>query len=145
MCVFFLSAPQMEDPIQLKEEGNKYFQASDYERAAQSYTQAMKLNKDRALQAVLYRNRAACFLKRVRKALGSVPIGLNMLVWLSSGPNLEELQDFPLLPAGCCCLIHTRLFLFSFYHQRDATQSSLLALRRLLLLSPGCPVSGNRA
>ncbi|NXJ12131.1 UN45B protein, partial [Odontophorus gujanensis] len=55
---------QMEDPIQLKEEGNKYFQASDYERAAQSYTQAMKLNKDRALQAVLYRNRAACFLKR---------------------------------------------------------------------------------
>uniref|UniRef100_A0A8C9F7C9 Protein unc-45 homolog B n=1 Tax=Pavo cristatus TaxID=9049 RepID=A0A8C9F7C9_PAVCR len=54
----------MEDPIQLKEEGNKYFQASDYERAAQSYTQAMKLNKDRALQAVLYRNRAACFLKK---------------------------------------------------------------------------------
>lgn len=90
----------MEDPIQLKEEGNKYFQASDYERAAQSYTQAMKLNKDRALQAVLYRNRAACFLKRVRKALGSIPIGLNMLVWLSSGPNLEELQAFPFLP-GC--------------------------------------------
>ncbi|XP_065587871.1 protein unc-45 homolog B isoform X2 [Cyrtonyx montezumae] len=59
-----LQAVQMEDPIQLKEEGNKYFQASDYERAAQSYTQAMKLNKDRALQAVLYRNRAACFLKR---------------------------------------------------------------------------------
>ncbi|OXB72067.1 UNVERIFIED_CONTAM: hypothetical protein H355_016488 [Colinus virginianus] len=56
----------MEDPIQLKEEGNKYFQASDYERAAQSYTQAMKLNKDRALQAVLYRNRAACFLKKLR-------------------------------------------------------------------------------
>uniref|UniRef100_A0A669PB92 Protein unc-45 homolog B n=1 Tax=Phasianus colchicus TaxID=9054 RepID=A0A669PB92_PHACC len=59
----------MEDPIQLKEEGNKYFQASDYERAAESYTKAMKLNKDRALQAVLYRNRAACFLKKVRKAL----------------------------------------------------------------------------
>uniref|UniRef100_A0A669PE52 Protein unc-45 homolog B n=1 Tax=Phasianus colchicus TaxID=9054 RepID=A0A669PE52_PHACC len=54
----------MEDPIQLKEEGNKYFQASDYERAAESYTKAMKLNKDRALQAVLYRNRAACFLKK---------------------------------------------------------------------------------
>uniref|UniRef100_A0A669P6Z0 Protein unc-45 homolog B n=1 Tax=Phasianus colchicus TaxID=9054 RepID=A0A669P6Z0_PHACC len=45
-------------------EGNKYFQASDYERAAESYTKAMKLNKDRALQAVLYRNRAACFLKK---------------------------------------------------------------------------------
>uniref|UniRef100_A0A8B9GI04 Protein unc-45 homolog B n=1 Tax=Amazona collaria TaxID=241587 RepID=A0A8B9GI04_9PSIT len=53
-----------EDPVQLKEEGNKYFQANDYERAAQSYTQAMKLNKDKALQAVLYRNRAACFLKK---------------------------------------------------------------------------------
>ncbi|XP_009285269.1 PREDICTED: protein unc-45 homolog B [Aptenodytes forsteri] len=54
----------MEDPIQLKEEGNKYFQASDYEKAVQSYTQAIKLNKDKALQAVLYRNRAACFLKK---------------------------------------------------------------------------------
>lgn len=66
--MFFLQAPQMEDPIQLKEEGNKYFQASDYEKALQSYTQAIKLNKDKALQAVLYRNRAACFLKKVRKA-----------------------------------------------------------------------------
>ncbi|NXW21244.1 UN45B protein, partial [Circaetus pectoralis] len=55
---------QMEDPIQLKEEGNKYFQANDYEKAVQSYTQAIKLNKDKALQAVLYRNRAACFLKK---------------------------------------------------------------------------------
>ncbi|NXA26995.1 UN45B protein, partial [Ibidorhyncha struthersii] len=55
---------QMEDPIQLKEEGNKYFQASEYEKAVQSYTQAIKLNKDKALQAVLYRNRAACFLKK---------------------------------------------------------------------------------
>ncbi|KFO93611.1 Protein unc-45 B, partial [Buceros rhinoceros silvestris] len=49
---------------QLKEEGNKYFQASDYEKAIHSYTQALKLNKDKALQAVLYRNRAACFLKQ---------------------------------------------------------------------------------
>ena len=68
--MFFLKALQMEDPIQLKEEGNKYFQANDYEKAVQSYTQAIKLNKDKALQAVLYRNRAACFLKKVRKALG---------------------------------------------------------------------------
>lgn len=66
--MFFLKALQMEDPIQLKEEGNKYFQANDYEKAVQSYTQAIKLNKDKALQAVLYRNRAACFLKKVRKA-----------------------------------------------------------------------------
>lgn len=66
--MFFLKALQMEDPIQLKEEGNKYFQASEYEKAVQSYSQAIKLNKDKALQAVLYRNRAACFLKKVRKA-----------------------------------------------------------------------------
>ncbi|NXJ86724.1 UN45B protein, partial [Trogon melanurus] len=59
---------QMEDPIQLKEEGNKYFQAKDYEKAIQSYTQAIKLNKDKALQAVLYRNRAACFLKKEEHA-----------------------------------------------------------------------------
>ncbi|XP_037230893.1 protein unc-45 homolog B [Falco biarmicus] len=62
--MFFLKALQMEDPVQLKEEGNKYFQANDYEKAVQSYTQAIKLNKDKALQAVLYRNRAACFLKK---------------------------------------------------------------------------------
>lgn len=66
--MIFPQVLQMEDPIQLKEEGNKYFQASDYEKALQSYTQAIKLNKDKALQAVLYRNRAACFLKKVRKA-----------------------------------------------------------------------------
>uniref|UniRef100_A0A8C9MVV5 Protein unc-45 homolog B n=1 Tax=Serinus canaria TaxID=9135 RepID=A0A8C9MVV5_SERCA len=53
-----------EAALGLKEEGNKYFQASDYEKALQSYTQAIKLNKDKALQAVLYRNRAACFLKK---------------------------------------------------------------------------------
>ncbi|XP_006119674.2 protein unc-45 homolog B [Pelodiscus sinensis] len=54
----------MEDPAQLKEEGNKYFQAGDYENAINSYTKAMKLSKDKSLQAVLYRNRAACFLKK---------------------------------------------------------------------------------
>lgn len=56
----------MEDPAQLKEEGNKYFQADDYENAINSYTKAMKLTKDKSLQAILYRNRAACFLKTVR-------------------------------------------------------------------------------
>uniref|UniRef100_A0A8C4Y5T2 Protein unc-45 homolog B n=1 Tax=Gopherus evgoodei TaxID=1825980 RepID=A0A8C4Y5T2_9SAUR len=54
----------MEDPAQLKEEGNKYFQANDYESAINSYTKAMKLTMDKSLQAVLYRNRAACFLKK---------------------------------------------------------------------------------
>ncbi|XP_066492678.1 protein unc-45 homolog B [Tiliqua scincoides] len=54
----------MEDPVQLKEEGNKYFQAKDYENAIKSYSAALKLAKDKTLQAVLYRNRAACFLKK---------------------------------------------------------------------------------
>ncbi|XP_043920267.1 protein unc-45 homolog B isoform X2 [Protopterus annectens] len=54
----------MEDPIQLKEEGNKYFQASDYDNAIQSYTTAIKLTKDKKALAVLYRNRSACYLKK---------------------------------------------------------------------------------
>ncbi|XP_044312102.1 protein unc-45 homolog B isoform X1 [Varanus komodoensis] len=54
----------MEDPVQLKEEGNRYFQANDFENAIKSYTRALKVNKDKPLQALLYRNRAACFLKK---------------------------------------------------------------------------------
>ncbi|XP_060114897.1 protein unc-45 homolog B [Heteronotia binoei] len=54
----------MEDPVQLKDEGNKYFQNNDYENAIKSYSKALKLTKDKTLQAVLYRNRAACFLKK---------------------------------------------------------------------------------
>ncbi|NXW40834.1 UN45B protein, partial [Nyctiprogne leucopyga] len=54
---------QMEDPIQLPPEGNKYFQASDYPPPVQSYTQAIKLTPPKALQAVLYRNSPPCFLK----------------------------------------------------------------------------------
>nr|XP_056720865.1 protein unc-45 homolog B [Euleptes europaea] len=54
----------MEDPVQLKDEGNKYFQDNDYENAIKSYTKALKLTNDKALQAALYRNRAACFLKK---------------------------------------------------------------------------------
>ncbi|RXM95609.1 Protein unc-45-like B [Acipenser ruthenus] len=55
---------QMEDPIQLKDEGNTYFQANDYENAIQSYTNALKLSKDKKLLGILYRNRAACYLKK---------------------------------------------------------------------------------
>ncbi|XP_069471000.1 protein unc-45 homolog B [Ambystoma mexicanum] len=54
----------MEDGLQLKEEGNKYFQANDYDNAIQSYTKALGLIKDKKVQAVLYKNRAACFLKK---------------------------------------------------------------------------------
>ncbi|KAK9412398.1 protein unc-45 B like [Crotalus adamanteus] len=59
---------KMEDPVQLKEEGNKFFQGNDYDNAIKSYSGALKLAKDPSLQAVLYRNRAACFLKKEKYA-----------------------------------------------------------------------------
>ncbi|XP_006832391.1 PREDICTED: protein unc-45 homolog B isoform X3 [Chrysochloris asiatica] len=51
------------EAVQLKEEGNGHFQLQDYKAAAKSYSQALKLTKDKALLATLYRNRAACGLK----------------------------------------------------------------------------------
>ncbi|XP_059936682.1 protein unc-45 homolog B isoform X1 [Mesoplodon densirostris] len=51
------------EAVQLKEEGNRHFQRQDYKAAARSYSQALKLTKDKALLATLYRNRAACGLK----------------------------------------------------------------------------------
>nr|XP_012644406.1 protein unc-45 homolog B [Microcebus murinus] len=51
------------EAVQLKEEGNQHFQRQDYKAAMKSYSQALKLTKDKALLATLYRNRAACGLK----------------------------------------------------------------------------------
>ncbi|KAM9045564.1 protein unc-45 homolog B isoform 3-T3 [Megaptera novaeangliae] len=51
------------EAAQLKEEGNRHFQLQDYKAAAKSYSQALKLTKDKALLATLYRNLAACGLK----------------------------------------------------------------------------------
>ncbi|XP_015981029.2 protein unc-45 homolog B [Rousettus aegyptiacus] len=51
------------EAAQLKEEGNRHFQRQDYKAATKSYSQALKLTKDKALLATLYRNRAACGLK----------------------------------------------------------------------------------
>ena len=53
------------EAMQLKEEGNQHFQLQDYKAATKSYSQALKLTKDKALLATLYRNRAACGLKTV--------------------------------------------------------------------------------
>jgi hypothetical protein len=53
------------EAAQLKEEGNRHFQLQDYKAAMKSYSQALKLTKDKALLATLYRNRAACGLKMV--------------------------------------------------------------------------------
>lgn len=62
----FLQMAEAE-AAQLKEEGNQHFQRQDYKAATKSYSQALKLTKDKALLATLYRNRAACGLKTVRE------------------------------------------------------------------------------
>lgn len=55
----------MGDPIQLKDEGNNYFQAGDIDKAIDCYTKATKVCKDKKVLAVIYRNRSACYLKKV--------------------------------------------------------------------------------
>lgn len=55
----------MGDPIQLKDEGNSYFQAGDIDKAIECYTKATKVCKDKKVLAVIYRNRSACYLKKV--------------------------------------------------------------------------------
>uniref|UniRef100_A0A8C7ZW38 Protein unc-45 homolog B n=2 Tax=Oryzias sinensis TaxID=183150 RepID=A0A8C7ZW38_9TELE len=56
---------QMDDANQLKDEGNKHFQAGEIDKAIECYTNAIKVCKDKTLLAVIYRNRSACFLKKV--------------------------------------------------------------------------------
>uniref|UniRef100_A0AAY5KAF1 Protein unc-45 homolog B n=1 Tax=Esox lucius TaxID=8010 RepID=A0AAY5KAF1_ESOLU len=55
---------EMADPIQFKDEGNKYFQAGDMDKAIEFYTKAIKSCKDKKVLAIIYRNRSACFLKK---------------------------------------------------------------------------------
>ncbi|XP_017540512.1 protein unc-45 homolog B [Pygocentrus nattereri] len=55
---------EMGDPVQLKDEGNKHFQAGEIDQAIECYTKAIKACKDKKAQAVIYRNRSACFLKK---------------------------------------------------------------------------------
>uniref|UniRef100_A0A673C011 Protein unc-45 homolog B n=1 Tax=Sphaeramia orbicularis TaxID=375764 RepID=A0A673C011_9TELE len=56
-----LSAEQMD---RLKDEGNKYFQAGDIDKAIDCYTKAIKVCKDKKVLAVIHRNRSACYLKK---------------------------------------------------------------------------------
>uniref|UniRef100_A0A8C7ZX05 Protein unc-45 homolog B n=1 Tax=Oryzias sinensis TaxID=183150 RepID=A0A8C7ZX05_9TELE len=55
---------EMDDANQLKDEGNKHFQAGEIDKAIECYTNAIKVCKDKTLLAVIYRNRSACFLKK---------------------------------------------------------------------------------
>ncbi|KAJ3604613.1 hypothetical protein NHX12_029353 [Muraenolepis orangiensis] len=54
----------MGEPNQLKDEGNTYFQSGEIDKAIESYTNAIKLCKDKKLSAIIYRNRSACYLKK---------------------------------------------------------------------------------
>uniref|UniRef100_A0A8C6PCX7 Protein unc-45 homolog B n=1 Tax=Nothobranchius furzeri TaxID=105023 RepID=A0A8C6PCX7_NOTFU len=54
----------MGDPVQLKDEGNKHFQAGDIDKAIECYTNAIKVCQDKKVLAVIYRNRSACYLKK---------------------------------------------------------------------------------
>uniref|UniRef100_A0A8C5NHB8 Protein unc-45 homolog B n=1 Tax=Gouania willdenowi TaxID=441366 RepID=A0A8C5NHB8_GOUWI len=54
----------MGDLSQLKEEGNKHFQAGEIDQAIECYTKAIKVGQDKKQLAVIYRNRSACYLKK---------------------------------------------------------------------------------
>lgn len=59
----------MGDPVQLKDEGNKHFQAGDIDKAIECYSKAIKVCTDKKLLAVIHRNRSACYLKKVSRWL----------------------------------------------------------------------------
>uniref|UniRef100_A0A673MBX2 UNC-45/Cro1/She4 central domain-containing protein n=1 Tax=Sinocyclocheilus rhinocerous TaxID=307959 RepID=A0A673MBX2_9TELE len=49
--------------VKLTEEGNNHFKAGDVQQALSCYTKALKISDCQSESAVLYRNRAACYLK----------------------------------------------------------------------------------
>ncbi|XP_046890195.1 protein unc-45 homolog A [Hypomesus transpacificus] len=52
-----------KDPAALKEEGNALFKAGDMQGALCCYSKALKLSDSQTENAVLHRNRSACYLK----------------------------------------------------------------------------------
>lgn len=52
-----------QDSSALREEGNSHFKAGDVQQALSCYTKALKISDCQSESAVLYRNRAACYLK----------------------------------------------------------------------------------
>ncbi|KAI2648510.1 hypothetical protein H4Q32_018631 [Labeo rohita] len=52
-----------QDSSTLREEGNNHFKAGDVQQALSCYTKALKISDCQSENAVLYRNRAACYLK----------------------------------------------------------------------------------
>ncbi|CAN0394828.1 protein unc-45 homolog B [Lampetra fluviatilis] len=58
----------MDDPAQLREEGNGFFKAGDFSSAISCYSKAIKVCQTPSDLATLYRNRAACYLKMEKYA-----------------------------------------------------------------------------
>lgn len=52
-----------QDSLTLREEGNNLFKNGDVQGALSCYTKALKLSDSTSQSGVLYRNRAACYLK----------------------------------------------------------------------------------
>uniref|UniRef100_A0A673MH83 UNC-45/Cro1/She4 central domain-containing protein n=1 Tax=Sinocyclocheilus rhinocerous TaxID=307959 RepID=A0A673MH83_9TELE len=52
-----------QDSSTQREEGNNHFKAGDVQQALSCYTKALKISDCQSESAVLYRNRAACYLK----------------------------------------------------------------------------------
>ncbi|XP_030621804.1 protein unc-45 homolog A isoform X1 [Chanos chanos] len=52
-----------QDTSALREEGNNFFKGGDIQGALSCYTKALKLSDNQSESAILYRNRAACYLK----------------------------------------------------------------------------------
>lgn len=106
-----LVSPQMAeaDATQLKEEGNQHFQLQDYKAATKSYSQALKLTKDKALLATLYRNRAACGLKMVweQDSLGGLrAVKAGDKVVMADGSEPSSSSPYLLDPlSGQMCLL----------------------------------------
>ena len=52
-----------EDWLPLKQSGNELFKNNEFEKAIESYTAALNLQPPKEDERVIYRNRAACYLK----------------------------------------------------------------------------------
>ena len=62
--MWFFLQKMAKDPLQLKKEGNEAFAEGDWDKALSLYTEAIKLTEsDSADKAVLYKNKAAVYLK----------------------------------------------------------------------------------
>uniref|UniRef100_A0A8C3AT46 Protein unc-45 homolog B n=1 Tax=Cyclopterus lumpus TaxID=8103 RepID=A0A8C3AT46_CYCLU len=66
---YILFLYQMGDSIQLKDEGNQHFQSGDTDKAIECYSKAIKACKDKKVLAIIYRNRSACYLKKVSSSI----------------------------------------------------------------------------